>query len=84
MSTKPGVRRRDINNHRRKISYETFQDARKAARLVRQLINEVVLAYPCPLPRNQFAPHFHIGHPDLMLSLTENDARKPKRKKRNG
>jgi hypothetical protein len=50
MSTKPGIRRRDTQNCRRKIPYETFGDAKKAARLVRQLIHELVLPYACPLP----------------------------------
>ena len=60
MAKAPGVRRRDINNCRRKIPYRDMREARKAARLVRQLIHELVLAYPCPLPS---ANHAHIGHP---------------------
>lgn len=64
MATKPGVRRRDIQNCRRKIPYETFKDAKYAARLVRQLIHELVLPYECPLP---WARHFHIGHPHRLM-----------------
>jgi hypothetical protein len=62
MATKPGIRRRDIQNCRRKIPYETFKDAKHAARLVRQLIHELVLPYACPLNRGTHG-HFHIGHP---------------------
>lgn len=69
MAKKPGRRRRDVQNCRRKIAYETWRDAKQAAKLVRQLISELVLPYPCPLPHRN---HFHIGHPDI---LSENDLR---------
>lgn len=73
MATRPGRRRRDIQNCRRKVAYENLREARKAARLVRQLIHELVLAYPCPIPGNH---HAHIGHPDLL------DSERPKRKRK--
>jgi hypothetical protein len=72
MATKPGRRRRDVQNCRRKIAYESWKDAKLAARLVRQLIHELVLPYACPLPKHWNQRHWHIGHPDL---LSENDKR---------
>lgn len=74
MASRPGVRRRNENNCRRKIPYETYKDARDRARLVRQLIHELVLPYKCPLNRE----HFHIGHPQTLGNLSWNDKRSGK------
>lgn len=74
MATKAGRRRRDLQNCRRKIAYETFRDAKLAARLVRQLISELVLAYPCPLARGTQG-HYHIGHPPQDKELSDNARR---------
>lgn len=71
MATKAGIKRRAQANCRRKIPYETFKNARDAARLVRQLIHELVLPYRCPLVRT----HYHIGHPPKLNDLSWNDAR---------
>ena len=60
MALNPGVRRRRINNCRRKVAYETLADAKAAAKLVRKLIKEMIVYYQCPHNRT----HFHIGHPD--------------------
>lgn len=72
MATRQGIRRRDENNCRRKIPYETFFDAKQRAKLVRQLIHELVLPYRCPLPNRN---HWHIGHPQQLNGLSWNDAR---------
>lgn len=74
MSTRPGKRRRDENNCRRKVHYVTFKDAKDRARLVRQLIHEAVLAYRCPLTFGTQG-HYHIGHPPEVERLSENDRR---------
>jgi hypothetical protein len=74
MATKAGIRRRNQNNCRRKIPYETLKDAKDRARLVRQLIHEVVLAYRCPLSgKPGFGSHWHIGHPPDKRDLSDND-----------
>lgn len=75
MATKAGIRRRAEANCRRKIPYETFADAKRSARLVRQLIHELVLPYACPLP---WTRHFHLGHPPKLNGLSWNDFRSGK------
>ena len=75
MATRSGIRRRNENNCRRKIAYDTFKDARERARLVRHLIHELVLAYRCPLPSRN---HYHLGHPQQLNGLSWNDYRSGK------
>ena len=72
MAKIPGKRRRDINNCRRKCPYETLKEARDRAKLVRQMIHEVVLAYRCPTKMHRAQPHYHIGHPDQYIRQTDN------------
>lgn len=75
MATKPGRRRRDVQNCRRKVAYDTFRDAKQRAKLVRQLIHELVLPYKCPLP---YMNHYHLGHPRSLGDLSWNDLRSGK------
>lgn len=78
MAKVQGITRRDENNCRRKIAYETVRDAKLRAKLVRQLIHEMVLAYRCPLSYYRKQPHWHIGHPQQLNGLSWNDARSGK------
>lgn len=72
MAILPQRRRRDLNNCRRKCPYDSLKEAKDRAKLVRQLIHEVVLPYKCPTKLHRSWPHWHIGHPEEYVRQTDN------------